>query len=191
MKTEAAQSLVHILDGETNEEILEECWKDLLSTENHDTSQFFEPEKQKLGENSNLTTSTLLLFQKSQFQARRLLEESLEYVANKIDTTHIDEEETLEVPILVLNTAGWARKDIAELKLEFAEGKAKSITILNDDTEVPFQIVLERRHSDGTLDMIEAIFEANVPSVGYNVYHVKANMGEKTGLSSTLTMKKY
>ncbi|HEX3471202.1 MAG TPA: glycoside hydrolase family 38 C-terminal domain-containing protein [Silvibacterium sp.] len=68
------------------------------------------------------------------------------------------------VPVVVFNPLNIARQDVVEAKVDFPDGMPKAAHVTAPDgRESPAQI------ADGNV-----VFEANVPSVGYAVYHVVA-----------------
>jgi len=77
-------------------------------------------------------------------------------------------------PVVVFNPLGWARSDIAEVELGFAEGGIGEVDVTGPDGEtVAAQILEASRFDDGGLKTARIAFVArDVPALGYNTYHV-------------------
>jgi alpha-mannosidase len=72
------------------------------------------------------------------------------------------------VAVVVFNPLNIAREDVVEAAVDFPSGLPKAVHVIAPDgSAAPAQI------SDG-----KVVFEANVPSVGYAVYHVLPGAGE-------------
>jgi alpha-mannosidase len=83
-------------------------------------------------------------------------------------------------PLVVFNTLGWPRTDIAEATVGFSEPGIQSITLVDSTGQaVPTQLMEATRHSDGGLKTARIAFLArDVPALGYSVYH---GQGQREG----------
>jgi alpha-mannosidase len=78
------------------------------------------------------------------------------------------------IPIVVMNTLAWARTDVADTNVAFADNETTGITVVDErGQEVPVQALEVTRYSDGKLKQARIAFIArDVPAMGYSVYHV-------------------
>ena len=76
------------------------------------------------------------------------------------------------VPVLVYNSLGWPRTDIAEADVGFSQPGFTGIRLLDPSgRQVPVQLLTEHRYGDGGLRNARIAFIArNVPAMGYAVY---------------------
>jgi alpha-mannosidase len=102
-------------------------------------------------------------------KCNEILEDSLEYIAGKIDT------EGEGVPIIVFNQLSWSRTDVVKVRVGFGDAETKDIILKNHQGKtVPYQLSNAKKNPDATLNNIDLIFIAeNVPALGYKVYFVK------------------
>jgi alpha-mannosidase len=116
---------------------------------------------------------------------RDILEDSLKFIIEKIDTKGYG------IPIVVFNQLSWLRTDVAEAKIVFGE-EVRDI-LLKDDKgqEIPFQVSGINKNPDSTLNNVKIVFIAeDVPALGYKTYFVVPLKGSKsknfkTGVSSS------
>jgi alpha-mannosidase len=104
--------------------------------------------------------------------SRRLADEAIDQrwtaVTAAIDT------EGAGTPIVVFNTLGWPRSDVAEVDVGFTRGGVLGLS-LADETgqDVPAQVVESTRYADGGLKTAKVAFLArDIPSLGYRTYHL-------------------
>src|SRR5262249_14520469 len=103
--------------------------------------------------------------------ARRRSDEVLdaqwEFLAARIDTRGQG------TPVVVFNPLGWARSDIAEVEVGFAETGVRDVVVTGPTGEtVPVQVLEASRGHDGGLKTARIAFVArDVPALGYNTYH--------------------
>jgi alpha-mannosidase len=104
--------------------------------------------------------------------SRRLAEELIEgrwnSIAARIDTRGEG------IPIVVFNTLGWPRTDVAEVDLGFGERGVLGVRLVDPAGEaVPVQLRETERYSDGEIERTRITFVAHdVPALGYAVYRV-------------------
>ena len=81
------------------------------------------------------------------------------------------------VPIIVFNTLGWARTDIAIAEVGFSDGDVQDLKLVGPDgsavRRIPVQILKAQRHGSGALITAEIAFVArDVPALGHSVYRL-------------------
>ena len=85
-------------------------------------------------------------------------------------------------PVIVYNSLGIAREDIAETTIEYASEAPSKVKVYDSEGEVPSQIISR------TAGALTVAFLADVPSVGFKVYDVRPDNAESlidTGLNIT------
>lgn len=104
--------------------------------------------------------------------ARRIAEEEvrsrLERLISRIDTRGEG------IPLVVFNTLGWARADIVEADIGFADIGIHGLRVTGPDGEpVPAQMLEAERCADGGLLRARVAFVArDVPALGFSVYRI-------------------
>jgi len=78
------------------------------------------------------------------------------------------------VALVVLNTLGWARTDVAIADVGFSDPEAKDVRLLDPEGRpVPVQVLKCDHHADGTLLQAKIAFIArDVPALGHAVYRL-------------------
>ena len=99
-----------------------------------------------------------------------IIDAKWDVLTSKIDTRRPS------APLVVFNTLGWPRSDIAVANVGFGEGGAAGIVLTDSNgAHVPFQIVESARYTDGGFKTARVAFIADdVPALGYSTYHVRA-----------------
>ena len=102
-------------------------------------------------------------------KAKRLVENSLQSLAGKVNTT--DEK---GIPVIVFNSLNWERTSPLTVQMSFDPKSAKSIILHNKDgKDVPVQLENVSRDEAGYLNSAEITFVASdVPSIGYDTYYI-------------------
>lgn len=102
-------------------------------------------------------------------KAKRLLGNSLQSLAGKVNTAH-----EKGIPLVVFNSLSWDRTSPVVVQMSFDENSAKSIILLNKDgKELPVQLENVSRNEAGYLNSAEITFVASdVPSIGYDTYYI-------------------
>jgi alpha-mannosidase len=104
--------------------------------------------------------------------ARRLADELVdtrwEPLAARIDTRGDG------IPVVVFNTLGWPRTDVAEVTLGFADRGVRDVGLVDDaGRSMPVQVLEATRHGDGGLKTARIAFLArDIPALGYGTYQV-------------------
>jgi len=108
-----------------------------------------------------------------------MIEQNLDALASQIDT-RASGSETLEgIPILVFNSLGWPRTDIATARIGFSAPGITSIRLLDPSgSAIPAQLTEITRYPDGGIEDTRIAFIArDVPPLGYSVYEVAPERG--------------
>ena len=100
--------------------------------------------------------------------ADELIEQSQAGLLAKIDT------QGEGIPLAVFNTLGWARTDIAEADVGFAQAGVKDFDLSDADGKtLPAQLMETERFADGGLKRVKFAFLAqDIPAMGHAIYHV-------------------
>jgi alpha-mannosidase len=105
-----------------------------------------------------------------EFAARRaseLIDRYWQALASRVDTRGPG------APLVVMNTLGWKRDDIAFAEVALAQPDVQDLVLTGPDGEVPFQIIDASRYADGGLKRVRLEFIArDVPALGYSTYHL-------------------
>lgn len=104
--------------------------------------------------------------------AKRLAEESLDHSWNQI-VTRIDTRGD-GVPVVVWNTLGWSRTDVAEVEVAFTAKGVEGVGVVDPEgNPIPAQIIDAQTYAGGGLRQARVAFlPRDVPPLGYAVYHV-------------------
>lgn len=147
------------LDSASDPEMLERAWEPVLFNEEHDPAAGSVVDKVYADEVEDYA------------HARRLAQASVARdfasIARDIDTSGQG------VPVVVLNTLGWRRTDVAEVDIPFTDPGIHEFVLLDSEgRQVPTQVLRIERNGDGGIRLAHIAFVArDVPSVGYTVYH--------------------
>jgi alpha-mannosidase len=100
-----------------------------------------------------------------------LVQSSLDAITSGIDTTS---QEKGAIPILVFNTLGWPRTDIAQVEVSVPGPGVSEIGLHGPDGGiVPFQILKAERDADGGIRNVTVAFIArDVPAMGWAIYSI-------------------
>jgi len=98
-------------------------------------------------------------------------------IAGRMDM-HVD-----GVPIVVFNTLGWPRTDIAQVEVGSIGPNVHGLRMRDSSgTDVPVQFLDTRRYDDGSLKDVKIAFIAHdVPAFGYAVYQITPSESGSSG----------
>jgi alpha-mannosidase len=135
------------------------AWERVLFNETHDLASGVMTD--------HVYDDTLQSYQFSRRLGEQLMESNWESIAARVDTRGSG------VPVIVLNTLGWPRTDIAEVTIEFADKGTTGLKLLDPKGEkVSTQLLETKRFPSGSLKEARLAFLArDVPALGYSVYH--------------------
>ena len=144
----------------TSKEVLCRAWEPLLFNQAHDlmsgvmTDQVYD--------------DTIRGYDFSQRIAQDEAQRRLQHLISQIDTRGEG------IPLVVLNTLGWARSDIARASIGFAEDQVRSLTLVGPDGQsLPIQVLESQTYANGGLLRAEIAFVArDVPAMGHAVYRI-------------------
>ncbi len=137
------------------------AWEPVLFNQTHDLASGVMTDR--------VYDDTLGSYQFSKRLADELVDTGLERVAAKIDTQGDG------IPVVVWNTLGWSRTDVAEADLGIADTDVRDLALLDSAGQpVPHQTLAAERYSGGGLLRAKIAFIArDVPAMGYAVYRAK------------------
>ncbi len=140
-----------------------QAWEPVLFNQAHDLSSGTMVDKVYL--------DTMQHYQSSKEAASGLVQDGLDAVSAKIDTRNSDGD---AVPVLVLNTLGWARTDVAQTEVGFSQGGIAKLALRGPDgSEEPVQLRDVTRYADGGIRHATVIFIArDVQATGFALYYV-------------------
>jgi len=110
--------------------------------------------------------------------ARRLGDEmvnaDLDAIASNIDTRTSGGASSQAIPVVVFNSLGWARTDVAQIAIGFSRSGVTSLGMIDPGgRETPVQIVESEEYAAGGLkDATVAFIARDVPAMGYSVYQI-------------------
>jgi alpha-mannosidase len=157
-------SVIAGLFGATPErEALDEAWEPLLFNETHDLTSGVMVDK--------VYEDSLQRYAQARVQAEKLIADSLETIVKQIDTAGAG------VPIVVFNSLGWRRNDVAEVDVPFTDGGVRQFSLVGSDGKaVPVQFLSVLRNEDGGIRQARIAFIAeDIPAMGFAVYHAVPN----------------
>jgi alpha-mannosidase len=98
-----------------------------------------------------------------------LIQTSWDRLVAKIDTR------CHGIPIVVFNTLGWPRTDVAEINVSLSSEGFAGISVIDlAGQSVPVQVVKESQHDDGRMKIVRIAFLArDVPAMGYCCYQLR------------------
>jgi alpha-mannosidase len=100
-----------------------------------------------------------------------LVAKGLDEVAAKIDTRT---EDVNAIPMLVFNTLGWVRTDVAQADIGFSAGGVREVAVRSSKgVAEPVQLQDVTRYGDGGIQHAKVVFVAHdVPATGWATYFV-------------------
>lgn len=158
-------------------ENLSRAWEPVLFNEAHDLISGDMVDK--------VYEDTLRGYDFSEALGRGMIQKGIRALASRIDTQQASAGE--EIPILVFNSLGWARTDVAMANIGLSAPGITSIKVLDPSGhEIPVQMINPERYADGGLEDAQIAFIAReVPALGYSVYEVVperlASIQDETG----------
>ncbi|HTV56125.1 MAG TPA: glycoside hydrolase family 38 C-terminal domain-containing protein, partial [Terriglobia bacterium] len=107
----------------------------------------------------------------SEVLGQETAQEGLQALASHVDT-RVQAGHDEGIPILVFNSLGWSRTDVAMARIGFTEPNVTSIALLDPSGQrIPVQMINPERYAGGGLEDTQIAFVAHdVPALGYSVY---------------------
>lgn len=117
----------------------------------------------------------------SEVLGQEAVQEDLQALASHVDT-RVQEGHDEGIPILVFNSLGWSRTDVAMARIGFTEPDITSIKLLDPSGQrIPVQMISPERYDGGGLeDTLIAFVAHDVPALGYSAYEVVPERLEPT-----------
>ncbi len=141
-------------------ESLEQAWEPVLFNETHDQASGVMVDK--------VYADAVRGYEFSHRLGQQMVGTWWDGLTSKIDTTGDG------IPVVVFNSLGWPRTDLAEVNVSFTEADVTDIGLADASGQaVPVQVEEAERSADGVLKQAKIVFVArDVPALGYSVYHV-------------------
>ncbi len=137
-----------------------DTWEPVLFNETHDLASGVMTD--------HVYDDTVRSYEFTNRRADSIINAKWDELAAKIDTRGSN------CPVLVFNTLGWRRTDVAYADVGFDEQGVTGVDLTGPrGDKVPAQLVESTRYADGGLKTARVAFLArDVPALGYSVYHV-------------------
>ena len=192
-KAEPAAVLAR-LEGKTYpKELLEYSWKVLMQNHPHDSICSCNVDE--------VNDEVALRFVKSRQVAEQLCKESMEYLAEQVDTSNLSSENGKVLPFAVYNFTGWDKTDMVSVVLDVdrcfeniqeeaywkmqnmelpvfvlkdSEGNVVEAKVEDMGTAFDYLLPDDRFRQPYMARQVRVTFEAkDVPAMGYSVYHLQ------------------
>lgn len=136
------------------------AWEPVLFNEAHDLAAGVMTDQ--------VYDDTIRSYEFSKRLAEELIDQSWEQIATHVDTRGDG------IPVIVWNTLGWIRTDVAEVEVAFTDAGVGGVSVVDPEgRSVPAQIIESHSYEDGGLRQARIAFLAReVPALGYAVYRV-------------------
>ncbi len=147
----------------TDRAALERAWEPVLFSQFHDQICGVQVDK--------VFDDTMRSYYFAHRLGSELLAERLQDLSSRIETRGTPAAPNA-IPLIVWNTLGWERSDVATVEVSFIETGILDIALVDaEGAEVPLQILSAEHHPAGGLKRATIIFVArHVPAMGYSVY---------------------
>jgi alpha-mannosidase len=154
------------LGAPTKDQDLSRAWEPVLFNQAHDLTSGTMVDK--------VYQDTLHGYEFSKSLADEMIETAIDSIASKIDTRNSRAGQTETIPVLVFNTLGWPRTDIAEVKVGFSDSDINSVALMDSSgKEVPHQLFETERYGTGGIkDTWLAFVAHDVPALGYSLHQI-------------------
>lgn len=118
-----------------------------------------------------------------------MVDKNLDALSSQINTRVSGPETSKKIPILVFNSLGWPRTDIATARIGFSGPGVASIRLLDPSGHaIPVQLMETIRYPDGGIEETRIAFIArDVPALGYSVYEAAPEGGGAQGITRAAT----
>lgn len=140
---------------------LERAWEPMLFNQTHDLASGVMVDK--------VFDDTMHGYQFSGRLAQEMIDTRLEAISAHIDTRGDG------VPVVVFNTLGWPRTDLAEIEVGFSESGVDGLVLTDSgNNAVPLQVLQQERYGNGGFRRVKLAFVArDIPALGYAVFHLQ------------------
>ena len=151
--------LAGVLGKSPDREAIERAWEPVLFNQAHDLSSGVMVDK--------VYDDSMQRYHHAQTLGQQMINAKLDTIDAHINTSGTG------VPVVVFNTVGWPRTDVAEVDVAFTSPGVQSLTLTDAEHKpVPIQLMNALRNDDGGIRQARIAFIArDVPAMGYAVYH--------------------
>jgi alpha-mannosidase len=155
-------ALARWLGASLDEQALWQAWEPVLFNETHDLASGVMTD--------HVYEDTVRGYRFAERLAGALCERGWEAIADRIDTRGDG------IPVVVFNTLGWPRTDVASIQVGFTDPGAAGVAVTDAaGGPVPVQLLEATRYADGSLKTARVAFLAReVPAMGHATYHLHA-----------------
>ncbi|WXG46303.1 MAG: glycosyl hydrolase-related protein [Candidatus Atabeyarchaeum deiterrae] len=164
--TEEFMSISSLLGGEYNSADMEEAWRLILLTADHNWGG---KDPTRHGEFSD--EEKLRYLKRAKTLCKKQLDRALENIASKIDATSPNSE---EIPLVVFNQLPWSRTDVIEFEVDNQVDPTKIQISSHDGGYVPSQTMIIGEVEDQKKLRVSFVAE-DVPPTGYKTFFVNFN----------------
>ncbi|HTS70559.1 MAG TPA: glycoside hydrolase family 38 C-terminal domain-containing protein [Terriglobia bacterium] len=174
---ERLEAMASWLGASLDREQLMRAWEPVLFNQTHDLASGVMVDK--------VYDDVLRGYNYSQQTADGIVQASVDHITSKIDTRGEG------YPVVVFNTLGWPRTDVADTDVELTEGGLTDLFLLDSEGKtVPVQLSDVTRYSDGGIRHAQLTFVArDIPALGYAVYRMVPKAA--TGVSRDETLDRH
>ncbi len=154
--------LSHWLGQPFDDHAIWQAWEPVLFNQAHDLASGVMTD--------HVYQDTLRGYRFAQRAGDALVEAGLGTLVSRIDTRGEG------IPLVVVNTLGWPRTDVAQVEVGFSRGDVRDLKLLDPAGQaVPLQLLDAQRYDGGGLKTAKILFLArDVPSLGYSTYRLVA-----------------
>jgi alpha-mannosidase len=140
-----------------------QAWEPVLFNQAHDLSSGTMVDKVYL--------DTIRTYELARDLGSAIVRSSTEAIVSKIDTESNDKSAT---PIMIFNTLGWSRTDVAQTEVRFPSAGVKAIEVQGlDGVTEPSQIIQADRDAAGNIQHATVAFiTRDVPAMGWKIYYI-------------------
>jgi alpha-mannosidase len=171
LTAEKLAALARWLGDSVDARMIQSTWDPVLFNQTHDLASGVMTD--------HVYEDTIRSYEFVHRRAGELIEQYWQAVTSRVDTRGPG------APLLVFNTLGWARTDVAYADVAFAQSGVRDIVLSGPDGDVPSQIIASSRYPDGGLKTARLAFIAReVPALGYGTYHVASSRRDEHPLAA-------
>lgn len=165
LTAEQLTAVAHWLGAPVEDAALWRAWEPVLFNEAHDLAAGVMTD--------HVYDDTIRTYELSKHLADESIDQSWEQIVSHINTQGDG------IPVVVWNTLGWSRTDVAEVEVAFTDAGVAGVRVVDPEGRViPVQIIESQSYAGGGLRQARITFLAReVPVLGYAVYRVTPVFG--------------
>jgi alpha-mannosidase len=165
LTAEKLSALASWLGSPADPESILSVWEPVLFNQTHDLASGVMTD--------HVYEDTIRSYEYARRRSDEIIDSRWQVLAARIDT------QGPGTPVVVFNTLGWPRSDIAEVDVGFGESGVSGVTVTRAGGEsVPSQILQAAHYAHGGLKTARIAFIArDIPAMGYCTYHVAPTRG--------------